>query len=48
MKNNTNELIPKETYTAPSLRIIATNQEVPFMASILEPIDGGNDEFIDW
>ena len=48
MNNNTNELIPKAVYSAPSLRIIATSQETSFMASNLEPIGGGNDDFIDW
>ena len=48
MNNNTNELMMLATYMAPSLRIIATNLEISFMASNLEPIDGGNDDYIDW
>lgn len=48
MTNNTNELTTPTTYMVPSLRIIDTNQETSFMASNLEPIDGGNDDYIDW
>lgn len=48
MTNNTNELIPKAVYSAPSLRIITTNLELSFLASNLEPIVGGDDPDIDW
>ena len=47
MKNSTNELM-KETYIAPSLKIIPTRLETSFLASNLEPIDGGGDPDIDW
>lgn len=48
MNSNTNELTTPAAYMAPSLRIIATNMETSFMASNLEPIDGGDDPDIDW
>lgn len=35
-------------YSAPSIRIIDTCQEASFLASNLEPIDGGDDPDIDW
>lgn len=38
----------QDAYQAPSLRIIATRQELSFLASNLEPIDGGDDPDIDW
>ena len=47
MKSSTNELI-KEAYATPSLRIIPTYLETSFLASNLEPIDGGDDPDIDW
>lgn len=37
-----------EGYVAPSMRIIAISNETPFLQSNLEPIDGGDDPFIDW
>ena len=46
--NGTIELIPKEAYTTPSLRIIETNLETSFLQSNLEPIGGGDDPDIDW
>ena len=48
MTNNTNELTTLTTYMAPSLRIIDTFLETFFLASNLEPIDGGDDDYIDW
>ena len=48
MNSNTNEFTTPTAYMAPSLRIIATNTETSFMASNLEPIDGGDDPDIDW
>ena len=36
------------TYLAPSLRLIPTKLETSFLASNLEPIDGGDDPDIDW
>lgn len=46
--NSTNEFMPKEVYTAPSLRLIDTSLETSFLASNLEPIGGGDDPDIDW
>ena len=37
-----------EGYVAPSMRVIETRQEYSFLASDLEPIDGGGDPDIDW
>ena len=48
MKNSTNELMPKKDYSVPSLRLIATNLEISFLQSNLEPIDGGDNPDIDW
>lgn len=36
------------TYVAPSARVVETKQEYSFLASNLEPIDGGDDPDIDW
>ncbi|MBQ6176746.1 MAG: hypothetical protein IJK29_06060 [Bacteroidales bacterium] len=36
------------TYVAPSARVVETKQELSFLASNLEPIDGGDDPDIDW
>ena len=44
---HTETLISPEGYVAPSLRIIETKQEYSFLASNLEPIDGGDPD-IDW
>ena len=46
--NSTNDLISKEVYVAPSLRLIDTSLETSFLASNLEPIGGGDDPDIDW
>ncbi len=35
-------------YAAPSVRVVETEQECSFLASNLEPIDGGDDPDIDW
>ena len=48
MNSITHEFATPTAYIAPSLRIIATNQETSFMASNLEPIDDGDGEYIDW
>lgn len=48
MTNNTNKLTTSTTYMAPSLRIIDTFLEISFLASNLEPIEGGDDPDIDW
>ena len=37
-----------EGYEAPSMRVIETRQEYSFLASDLEPINGGGDPDIDW
>ena len=46
--NSTNEFMPKEFYTAPSLRLISIHMELAFLQSNLEPIGGGDDPDIDW
>ena len=38
----------RDAYQAPSLRFVLTNMEMSFLASNLEPIDGGDDPDIDW
>lgn len=38
----------RDAYQVPSLRIINTSLEMSFLASNLEPIDGGDDPDIDW
>lgn len=38
----------REEYIQPSFRIIETYIEFSFLASNLEPIDGGDDPDIDW
>ena len=47
MKYNTSNKSIKD-YQKPSLRIIEANLETSFLASNLEPIDGGDDPDIDW
>jgi hypothetical protein len=42
------ELTPQKAYTTPSLRIVLINLEMSFLASNLEPIEGGDDPDIDW
>ncbi len=44
----TETLFSPEGYVAPSLRFIEIKQECSFLASNLEPIDGGDDPEIDW
>lgn len=39
---------PQEDYTVPSVRIIDLKSDQSFLASNLEPIDGGDDPEIDW
>ena len=39
---------PQEGYAAPSLRIVDLELDQSFLASNLEPIDGGDDPDIDW
>ena len=38
----------QEGYVAPSVRIIDLKPDQSFLASNLEPIDGGDDPDIDW
>lgn len=39
---------PHEGYTSPSVRIVDLKWDQSFLASNLEPIDGGGDPDIDW
>ena len=39
---------PHEGYSAPSMRIVDLKLNQSFLASNLEPIDGGDDPEIDW
>lgn len=39
---------PQEGYRAPSVRIVDLKMDQSFLASMLEPIGGGNDPEIDW
>ena len=45
---NTERIESVGTYIAPSLRVVDTKQELPFLTSNLEPIGGGDDPDIDW
>ena len=47
MKYNTSNESIKD-YQKPSLRVIEADLETSFLASNLEPIDGGDDPDIDW
>lgn len=39
---------PQEDYIAPSSRMVDITLDQSFLASNLEPIDGGDDPDIDW
>ena len=39
---------PQNGYTAPSMRFVDLTLDQSFLASNLEPIDGGDDPDIDW
>lgn len=39
---------PQDGYVVPSMRIVDLKQDQSFLASNLEPIDGGDDPDIDW
>jgi hypothetical protein len=39
---------PQEGYVTPSVRIVVLKLDQSFLASNLEPIDGGDDPDIDW
>jgi hypothetical protein len=45
---STENIIFRRGYLIPSLRIIEIKQETSFLASNLEPIEGGDDPDIDW
>ena len=44
----TEHIEPLGSYEAPCMRVVETRQELSFLASNLEPIDGGDDPDIDW
>ena len=44
----TETCLMKGGYEKPALRVIETRQEVSFLQSNLEPIDGGDDPEIEW
>ena len=44
----TEQLEPCGNYESPSVRVVETQQELSFLVSNLEPIDGGDDPDIDW
>ena len=46
MKNN--EKAAPEAYVAPFVRVVEMSPDLSFLASTLEPIDGGDDPYIDW
>lgn len=49
--HNTMDIINKhfaEEYQTPAMRVINPQFETSFLASNLEPIDGGDDPDIDW
>lgn len=46
MKNN--EKTAPEAYVAPFMRVVEMSADISFLASNLEPIDGGDDSYIDW
>ncbi len=45
---NTENIILRTIYLVPTLRFIETKLESSFLASNLEPIEGGDDPDIDW
>ena len=45
---STEQMDSLERYVSPSVRVVETRQELSFLASNLEPIDGGDDPEIDW
>lgn len=45
---STEQIGSLERYVSPSVRVVETKQEFSFLASNLEPIDGGDDPEIDW
>ena len=44
----TETLISPKGYEAPCVRVVEMRQEVSFLQSNLEPIDGGDDPEIEW
>ena len=37
-----------EAYVAPFVRVVEMSADLSFLVSNLEPIDGGDDSYIDW
>jgi hypothetical protein len=46
--NNQNSDTMKKDYSVPCLRLLVFQSEISFLASNLEPIEGGGDPDIDW
>lgn len=46
MKNSTIE--SSEAYVSPSVRVVETSPDLSFLQSNIEPIEGGDDPYIDW
>ena len=42
------ETASPEAYAAPLARVVELSADLSFLASNLEPIDGGDDSYIDW
>ena len=42
------ESVTLKAYVAPFARVVEMSPDLSFLASNLEPIDGGDDEYIDW
>jgi hypothetical protein len=47
MYNKNSDLLKKD-YLVPCQRLLALHSETSFLASNLEPIEGGDDPDIDW
>lgn len=47
MNNKSSDTLKKD-YSIPGMRLLAVRSETAFLASNLEPIEGGNDPDIDW
>lgn len=47
MNNKFSDTLKKD-YSVPGLRLLAFRSETTFLASNLEPIEGGNDPDIEW
>ena len=42
------ETATPKAYVAPFVRVVEMSPDLSFLASTLEPIDGGDDPYIDW